>query len=45
MGIFHHNQAQYTNILHHLTLSKLIDLAEPARMIDVYRSHYLILTQ
>ena len=45
MGIFHHNQTQYTKLLHHLTLSKLIDLADPARMIDVYRSHYLIHSQ
>ena len=45
MGILHHSQAQYTNLLHHLTLSKLIDLAEPTRKIDDYRSHCLIHTQ
>ena len=45
MAIFHHDQAQYTNLLHHSTLSKLIDLAEPTRMIDVYRSHYVFHTQ
>ena len=45
MGISHHNQAQKTNILYHLTLSKLFDLAEPTRKIDDYRSHCLIHTQ
>ena len=45
MAIFHHDQAQKTNILHHLTLSKLFDLAEPTRKIDDYRSHCLIHTQ